>query len=391
MKAINRCLGAVARLSALAMLSSSVLAAEPPIRIGALASISGPMSLPESPMAAKAVFDRVNAAGGIQGRQIEYIVQDDKGDAGATAQAARDLVDARGVVAFAGSASLQDCTVNGNLYRQRKLLSIPGVGGEFTCYRNSSFAPVSAGPARGTLAALVFASQQLKKEKICTFLLGIPAHGAGNAWAVENFKLITGKSLHLADTTVLPNDDMTPHVLKAKNAGCDAIIFSGTEQMDIAWHKAMKMQGVTGATLVFLTPAYTTSFAALLGQEGDGIYSNSEYEPFLADSPALTDWRKLMAASRVPESSFAQGGYLSATLLVEALKSIQGPVTRESVTAALRQMQGAKAVHHPMLGQPFTFAEKQDLLKVSATKFMRLKDGKWETVTPDYLVIEAKK
>ncbi len=364
-------------------------AAGEPIRIGSLASISGPMSLPESPAAAKAVFDRVNAAGGIQGRPVEFLVQDDKGDAGATAQAARELVDSKGVVAFAGSASLQDCSVNGGLYRQRKVLSIPGVGGEFSCYKNKNFAPVSVGPARGTLASLNFTANQLKKDKICAFLLGIPAHGAGNTWAVENFQKLTGKPLHLVDTTVLPNDDMTPHVLKAKNAGCNAIVFSGAEQMDLAWVKAMKMQGMNDVTLVFMTPAYTTNFASVLGKEGDGIYANSEYEPFLSNSPALTDWRKLMADSKIPESSFAQGGYLSATMLVDVLKRIQGPITRETVTAALRKTHGDAALKHPMLGQSFSFSDDVDTLKTSATKFVRLKGGKWENVTPEFFVTTA--
>jgi len=381
-------LAAVALASAL---SNQVSAAEGPIRIGNVSSLSGPMSLPESTMAAKAVFDRVNASGGIQGRQIEYIVQDDKGDAGATAQAARELVDAKGVVAFAGSASLQDCTVNGNLYRQRGVLSIPGVGGEFSCYRNGVFAPVSVGPARGTLATLVFAAKQLKKEKICAFLLGIPAHGAGNTWAIDNYTKLAGKPPHLVDMTVLPNDDMTPHVLKAKKAGCDAIIFSGAEQMDLAWVKAMKSQRMDDVTLVLMTPAYTTNFANILGKAGDGIYANSEYEPFLSDSPALTDWRKLMADAKVPESSFAQGGYLSASFLVDALKRIKGPITRDTVTAELRKTKGAAALKHPMMGLPFAFPESVEVLNTSATKFVRLSDGKWQTVTPEFVVTMAKK
>lgn len=379
-----------AAVSIVAALAAGIAGAAEPIRIGSLASISGPMSLPESSAAAKAVFDRVNAQGGIQGRPIEYIVLDDKGDAGATAQAARDLVDSKGVVAFAGTASLQDCTVNGNLYKQRGVLSIPGVGGEFSCYRNKSFAPVSVGPARGTLATLMFTSERLKKQKICAFLLGIPAHGAGNAWAVENFGKLTGKKLALVDTTVLPNDDMTPHVLKAKKADCDAIVFSGTEQMDLAWFKAMKTQGMSSVTPVFLTPAYTTNFAKLLGKDGDGVYANSEYEPFLSDSPVLADWRKLMAEAKVPESSFAQGGYVSAMLLVEALKRVKGPITRESVTAELRATKGERALRNPMLGQAFAFDESADVLKTSATKFLLLKDGKWNNVTPEFFITTAK-
>ncbi|MCK9512710.1 MAG: ABC transporter substrate-binding protein [Pigmentiphaga sp.] len=386
MISMSKTLAAVAAACAAAILPAH--AAEP-IRIGAISSISGPLPLPESPAAARAVFDRVNAAGGIQGRRIEYLVQDDKADAGASAQSARDLVDSKGVVAFAGSSSLQDCTTNGNFYRQRKVLSIPGVGGEFTCYRNKNFAPVSVGPARNTLGSLLYTAVELKADKLCAFLLGIPAHTAGNRWAVENFEKISGQKLHLLDTTVLPPDDMTPHVLKAKSAGCTAIVFSGAEQMALAWVKAMKMQGMGDVTLMLMTPAYTANFAAALGRDGDGIYTNSEYEPFLGDSPALADWRKLMADNNIPESSFAQGGYLAATVLVDVLERIEGPITRESVTAALRAIKGGQAITHSMFGDTFSFDENMDTLKVSSTKFVRLKNGKWQVVTPDYYVVNA--
>ncbi|WP_437881644.1 ABC transporter substrate-binding protein [Pseudomonas sp. LRF_L74] len=369
--------------------ASTAAMADEPIRIGALATLSGAMTLPESSAAARAVFDRVNAQGGIQGRKIEYMVQDDKGEAGATAQAGRELVDSNNVVAFAGSASLQDCVVNANLYKQRGVLSIPGVAGEFSCYKQKPFAPVSVGPARGTVATLFFASEVLKKEKVCTFLLGIPAHAAGNQWAIKQYQGLIGKQVALLDTSVLPNDDMTPHVLRAKSAGCDAIIFSGAEQMDLAWLKAMEMQGMTDTTVVFMTPAYTSGFArAAAGFKGE-VYANSEYEPFLGDSHVLDDWRTLMTEAKVAHSSFAQGGYLSATLMVEALKRVEGPITRESLTETLRAATGNNAMANPMMGQPLDFGLDADHVKSSATKFVKLENGSWTTVTPDFVRIAA--
>ena len=371
-------------------LVGAVHADEGPIKVGSLATLSGAMTLPESPEAARAVFDRANKEGGIQGRKIEFIVQDDKGDAGATAQSGRELVDSEQVVAFAGSASLQDCGVNSNLYDRRKVLSIPGVAGEFSCYKKKAFAPVSVGPARGTLASLYFASEVIHKDKVCAFLLGIPSHSAGNQWAVDEYKKLTGKELHLLDTSVLPNDDMTPHVLRAKAAQCDSIVFSGAEQMDLAWLKAMQMQDFTEATAVFMTPAYTSGFAATTRDYPGEVYANSEYEPFLGDSESLNDWRSLMNESGVNLSSFAQGGYISATLLLEAMKRIEGPITRESVTAALRSSTGDKALTNPMMGLPLDVAAKADHISKSATKFVKLIDGNWEVVTPDFLVIQTR-
>lgn len=366
--------------------------AEETIKVGGLATLSGPMTLPEAPAAARAVFERVNAQGGIQGRKIEYILQDDKGDAGATAQAARELVDSLGVVAFAGSASLQDCAVNSNLYDRRGIISLPAIAGEVSCYQKKAFAPISVGPAAGTLASLYFTSENLKKDKVCAFLLAIPSHSAGNQWAVEKYTGMTGKTLHLVDTSVLPNDDMTPHVLRAKAAGCNAIVFSGAEQMDLAWLKAMEMQGLFDTTAIFMTPAYTSGFAQAVKDYPGEVYANSEYEPFLSDSPVLDDWRQLMQSSGQSLSSFGQGGYISATLLVKAMQGIEGPINRESVTLALRAATGPRALSNPMLGNPLDVGPDANHLASSATKFVKLTKGDWEVVTPKFLrlYIDAK-
>lgn len=361
-----------------------------PIKIGGLATLSGAMTLPEAPAAAQAVFDRVNKEGGIQGRKIEYLLQDDKGDAGVTAQAARELVDSDGVLAFAGSASLQDCAVNARLYDRRGILSLPGVAGEFSCYKKKAFGPVSVGPARGTLAALYFTSEVLKEKNVCAFLMGIPSHAAGNKWAVAEYEKMTGKKLKLLDTTVLPNDDMTPHVLDARSANCSAIVFSGAEQMDLAWLKAMEMQNLTNITTVFLTPAYTSGFAKAAKDYPGKVYANSEYEPFMSNNHALDDWRNLMNKAHVPLSSFAQGGYISATLLVQAMKQIKGPITRQSITAQLRSSTGAKALTNPLMGTPLDMAKTADHLSKSATKFLELNKGHWDVVTPNFIRIDTK-
>ena len=42
--------------------------------------LSGPAAFPEASEAAAAVFDAFNAAGGLDGRMIEYKTTDDKGD-----------------------------------------------------------------------------------------------------------------------------------------------------------------------------------------------------------------------------------------------------------------------------------------------------------------------
>jgi hypothetical protein len=93
------------------LLAAHAAAQEParPIRIGALSTLSGPSSFPESSQAAKAYFDAVNAAGGIRGRRIQYLSADDRGDPRAAAAAAAQMLADPEVVALAGvSLSAQD-------------------------------------------------------------------------------------------------------------------------------------------------------------------------------------------------------------------------------------------------------------------------------------------
>lgn len=61
-------------------MAASVAERNGPIRVGAVSSLSGPAQFPESSAAVRALFDVVNADGGVRGRRLELIVEDDRGD-----------------------------------------------------------------------------------------------------------------------------------------------------------------------------------------------------------------------------------------------------------------------------------------------------------------------
>src|ERR1041384_3439489 len=66
-----------------------------PIKIAGLVSLTGSGSPfgPNSRMAHQAVADEVNAAGGLLGRKIEYLAEDDQTNPEAGQRAARKLID----------------------------------------------------------------------------------------------------------------------------------------------------------------------------------------------------------------------------------------------------------------------------------------------------------
>src|SRR4051812_43630549 len=92
-----------------------------PIKLAGLVSLTGSGSPfgPNSRIAHQAVVDQVNAAGGLLGRKIEYLAEDDQTNAEAGVRAARKLIDVDKVSAImsvwasaVGSAVLPLCWEN---------------------------------------------------------------------------------------------------------------------------------------------------------------------------------------------------------------------------------------------------------------------------------------
>jgi len=98
-------LGGAAALAGLSALPQGTLAQGGPIRIGTLTPLTGAGG-PYGPVmvkAVKAVVDEVNAAGGVLGRKIEVISEDDQTNPEAGVRAARKLIDVDKVCAIMGT------------------------------------------------------------------------------------------------------------------------------------------------------------------------------------------------------------------------------------------------------------------------------------------------
>lgn len=98
-------MGGVAGLAAAGLLPQGAFAQSGPIKIGALTPLTGSGGTygPVMVKAIKAVADEVNKAGGILGRQIEIISEDDQTNPEAGVRAARKLVDVDKVSAILGT------------------------------------------------------------------------------------------------------------------------------------------------------------------------------------------------------------------------------------------------------------------------------------------------
>lgn len=366
--------------------SSSSDDASGPIKVGAVTSLTGPVPFPEVTAAAKAVFDRVNADGGIDGRKIEYIVEDDKGDPAAASQAARRLVDEKGVVVNAGSASLVECGANTAFYSKSRIGVVPGTGVDPTCFSSPNISPVNTGPFEGYAAMLTYASEELGRDEVCAIILGLPGVTEGYKAAIKRWTEITGKEPTVVDSSVRFGDDPTPAILAVKKAGCEAVVFNSTEPITLGFMKSVQQQGILDSMdWITLTSSYTDAEIEGLVKQGTlGLYVNSEFEPYTSDSPALADWRQVLTDAKVPLTSLSMGGYLAATIIVDVLKDIDGDITRDSVTKALKALD---SYNTELIGTPYSFGNANAHNPNRASKFVQATADGWNVVSQDWLTL----
>lgn len=390
----SRILGAAALTAAAALVLSGCAGGEgggegAPIKLGSVNTISGPATFPEASEAAKAVFDKVNADGGINGRMIEYKATDDKADPATATASARELVGSDEVVALVGGASLLDCEINAKYYEQEGVRSIQGIGVDPGCFNSTNIAPANIGPFNDTTLTMLYGSEELGLENLCVLTSVIGSTGPAYQAAVDRWSEITGKQPTFVDDTVpYGGADYTPYIVKAREAGCDGIVANSVEPDAIGLIKAANQQGWDDVTFLLLTSVYSESFAAAVDNSAAGVYVPAEFYPFTEDSDVNADWKALMDENGITLTSFSQGGYLAATFMVEVLESIDGDITRESVNEALS---GMAPIANPMIAFEYQFDKiaAQDYQPGGWPVVLKSGTNAWEQAADDWLLIPA--
>ena len=383
---------AAALLAAMSFAAPAASAAGPTctdgkIVVGAVSTITGPADFSEVPKAAKATFDKLNAEGGINGCMIDYTISDDKADPQVAAQAARDLVDNKGAVVLTGSASLLDCAVNAGYYEKSGILSVHGLGVDPVCFNAPAISPVNVGPYTLTTAVLQYASTKLDAKKLCGIFWIVGGTDEAYKGAVARWEKLSGQTFGMVDLTLPFQGDYTPYVLKARDEGCDAVVMNTVEPQIVQMIKTADAQNITNIKWMFLAPGYTVQVAKALADTKQTIYVGTEWEPYTdAGSKANEGWNAAMSAAGMPLTAFTQGGYEAATILIDVIKSIDGPVTRESVTNALHNL---VPVNNPLVGTPYTFGKAAAHASSQGTKMVKLENGAWKVETPDWFILPA--
>jgi branched-chain amino acid transport system substrate-binding protein len=345
-----------------------------PIKVGSINALTGPFQLADASQGAKALFDRINADGGINGRKVDFIIKDDKTDPAAAATAARELIQKDQVVGMTGGVTLVGCSVNRKMMEQAKVRDVMAGGAVPDCFGQPNVSPVNTGPQSDLLLSAQFARKTLGADRICMFLTDSPPTKAYiGSLRTEAAKMLGGP-LAYVDTSITENTNYASLMTKAKSENCDAIINDGSPPQAIPLAKARDQQGVT-APLILQGSSYVSDLPAALGPKAKDVYAVSEMEPYTLPSPVLNDLKSDFKKNNVKLTSLAQYGWQAAYIYSEMLKGIKGPVTRDSVNKALMALTDLDS--KGMTGSPYSFGPDQTHNPNRSVKFVEDAGGKW--------------
>jgi branched-chain amino acid transport system substrate-binding protein len=310
-----------------------------PIRIGAMATNSPVADFTWITGLTAAYFQCVNDNGGIHGRPIEYIAEEEQVDPQQIASLAVKLIEQDQVLGIVGSTSLIECSVNRDYYaEQGYYLIIAGVAQD--CFTSSNFSAVNMGPYYSSLGGAQAALRAGAEGRIVVASPNQPGFDLINSGVVEFAEEngLEGVSILEDPPFADPAGFAQRLVQEAGDGGGVVLDYTGPNVLPLL--QAIEQQGLIDSVVwASSTPPNDPSVAQGLGTAWNGKFLiNAEFNVLdsgMPDQNHLNQVREQYAPD-INLSSFAQMGYLAGRVATEALLGIEGEITKDSVNEAFR-------------------------------------------------------
>lgn len=329
-----------------------------PIKVGSIQSKTGPDDFSSSGQGAKAFFECVNANGGINGRPIEFLLEDDQWTPDVAAQNASKLVNDEGVVGLVGSSSFVECGVNEALYEEKGIVAVYGTGVPKECFFAKQLSATNSGPRISAIGAADYLHRTYGDKTMVCLSQSIPSTGN---WVCDGL-VEWGKAQGVEVTTILHDPgapDFTALIQQAMSTNPDAVILMEPAGLAVPFLKVAEEQDLREkAHWAGPTSLYLKSFPATIGSYWNGYLTvQAELTTIDATTPDNQAWLATMdkyGNADDPRDTFSQAGWLAAKIFTQTLLGITGDITRESVTAAVKAVKNYRS---DLMCTPWYFGE----------------------------------
>ena len=351
------------------------------IILGSHTDLSGPVAIwgVGSINGARMRFEEANEAGGVNGRQIKFVVEDTQYQIPRAIQAANKLINRDKV--FAMVLALGTPTNNAVLTQQLKagipnMFPVTGARSMVEPYHDLKFAQ------RGIYydeirAGVKYFLQEMGKEKPCVIYQDTD-YGQEILEGAEDQLKEMGQALVGVSAHKPTESEFTASIIRLRNAQCD-VVFMGTIHRDtiLILEAARKMK--FDVVFVGNNAAYGQVIAEQESGSGEG-YHAFVHMAKLYKEDGLSDivkrwWDRYEARFNVEPGIPAMEGYRAADLVVTALENAGPDLDKAGFLAATEAIEN----YQDIFGYQIQFGPG-DHKGVSESLLSVVEDGKWKTL-----------
>lgn len=324
-------------------------------------------------------FEEVNAAGGIEGRKLKVIVEDQGYQVPKAVQACNKLINRDKVFAFVaplGTPMNNACFKDQFAAGVPNLFPLSAARSMYEPYERLKFYG-AASYTDQIRSAIDYFVKTKGKKKVCVMYQDTDFGKEILAGAELQTKKL-GISI-TASTAHKPTDqDFTAPITKLREAGCDLITMGTIVRDTIVPYTTARKAGWNDVTFVGSAAAYDSVVGAAPGM--DGFYGMGLTEMPYADS----EHPKVKAFVEAYKKKFnadpnigAVYGYVAADLSVQGLIGAGKNLTTDSFVAGMEKI---KDYHDIFNGPPVTFGP--NIRQGANSSFLaEVKGGRWTRVT----------
>lgn len=328
-------------IAAVALWTAPALAQDS-LRIGLTGALTGPVAGTYAPAVEglRLYLARVNKAGGIGGRTIELIVQDDGAEPSRAAANAKRFLTQDGVVMFLNSSL--SSTYAPTIAEARRA-GVPMLFAASVCPKEvfppaeqNLFCTTAFGAQYDSRAALGFVKQRAGTDvKLGLHAMAIPV-SRGEIDFAEGLAREMGMTPVAKEITPPPAPDYTPFATNIKNAGAEWVWSWSPWVAQVKTFEALRRLGWQGK---YVTWAHLEAEGELERVKDGGFYVVGANALFFEKLPVMGEIQKAVAAagSSYPASQMTEG-WVAGMVIEAALKAAKDPTSPDSVRTAMNKL-----------------------------------------------------
>jgi branched-chain amino acid transport system substrate-binding protein len=362
---------------------ASPAAAQAPIRIGAVLSVTGPASFLGDPEARtlRLYVDRINQAGGVLGRRLDLIIYDDGGDANRARTFATRLVEDDRIVAMVGGTTTGTSMAMIPVFEDARIPFISLAGGIEII---EPVKPFTFKTPHTDKMACEKIFEDLRKRGLTRIGLISGTGGFGASMRNQCLRVAGEFGITIAaDERYGPGDtDMTPQLTRIRNApgGVQAVVNADFGQGPAIVTRNFAQLGL-GVPLYQSHGVASRSFIDLAGPAAEGVRLPAAallVAEQLPDSDpqkrVVMEYKQLYESTQnQPVSTFGGHAFDGLMILVEAIQRA-GSTDGVRIRDAIRQTRGFVGTG----GVVNMSATDHMGLDLSAFRMIEIRNGTWK-------------